>query len=95
MVLIKGSSSAILKSKLDLIRKQMESAVWKISYEDITGTVCLCLNPYQEHSPIPVIITSNLNINEKIVKKEISFFTIFSLILRLDVIMTGIGECSW
>ena len=74
MVVIKGSSSAILKSKLDLIRKQMESSVCKISYGDIIGTAFLCLIPYQEHSLIPVIITANHIVNEEIGKKiEISF----------------------
>ena len=74
MVFIKGSSANILKSQLDLIRKQMESAVCKISYEGKTGTAFLCLIPYQELSPIPVIIMANHIINEEIGKKiKISF----------------------
>ena len=74
MVFIKGSSTNILKSQLDLIRKQMESAVCKISCEGKTGTAFLCLIPYQDYSQIPVIITATHIINGEIRKKiEISF----------------------
>ena len=74
MVLLKGSSPIISKSKIDLIKKQMESSVCKISFGNITGTGFLCLIPYQEHSPIPVIITANHLTNGEIGKKiEISF----------------------
>ena len=86
MVLIKDSSPTILKSKLDLIKKQMESPVCKISYEGKIGTAFLCLIPYQEYSPISVIITVNHIINEEIGKKiEISFNNeSFTRVINLD-----------